>query len=66
MDYGQNVIDNDWKIVGNFVSLETSDRSNIDIGGDKLIPLWKSWIVYDNVVIEDILSDEEYNDKWVN
>ena len=55
-DYGLDIVDNDEGVVGGIVSLE-NDGDNVCVG-EPVLKCGQS-ILYDNIVIENISSDEE-------
>ena len=59
-DYGKDIIDDELEVLGNVVSLENQIEKEYDVGnGEEWISSREKIVLYDNVEIEDISSDEE-------
>ena len=59
-DYGEDIIGDQSEMIGNVVSLESGNSCVYNVGGEnQWINSQNARILYDNVMIEDISSDDE-------
>ena len=64
LDYGGDIVDEEYNNDDNeVISLESNDIPTFEVDAEGIVSVQSRRIIYDNVEIEDISSDEEV-DKW--